>query len=111
MNNTTRVLIVGVSLALSMAMGCWRDESAPTPSPTSSVDATAIPPGQIRMILEGLHSPQSERQYGALRALEGLPAVAQSQLPAITRLQAEGSSVKVRQKAAEILVMLRATDG
>jgi hypothetical protein len=66
-------------------------------------DALAVPPAQMRTILEGLRSDHPRMQYGALMTLDRFPAVVRTHRAHVEQLQKEGGDQRVREKAAELL--------
>jgi hypothetical protein len=60
----------------------------------------------MRMILEGMKSDDPGKQYAALETLSRFPSVVQTRREHVARLQKEGRTQRVRQKAAELLAAL-----
>jgi hypothetical protein len=60
----------------------------------------------MRLILEGMRSDQPDRQYAALKTLRRFPSVVETRREHVERLQKEGRTQQVRQKAAELLAAL-----
>jgi len=92
-------------LVLASLLGCRSDEQAAAPVPNAS-DAPAVPPGEMRMLLEGLSSDHPGVQYAALENLSRFPSVVQTYREHVERLEKEGKDQRVRQKAAELLASL-----
>lgn len=92
-------------LVLASFLGCGPDEQPVAPLPNAS-EAPAVPPAEMRMLLEGLSSDHPRVQYAALENLSRFPSVVQTYREHVERLEKEGKDQRVRQKAAELLASL-----
>lgn len=92
-------------LLLALLPGCGPGETPKTPV-SEKQEAPALPPAQMRTVLEGLKSEQPGVQYAALETLGRFPTVAQSYREQVERLQQNSQDPRVRQKAAELLASL-----
>jgi hypothetical protein len=86
-------------------VGCG-SEDPPVRTELGRPDPAGLPPAQIRMMLDGLNSPNPRTQYGALDRLGNFPAVVEAYREHVERLEKEGADQKVREKAAELLSTL-----
>ena len=93
------------ALVVGLLVGCGSTERTAAPVPGGQ-DAAAVPPAEMRMILEGLRSPRAGTQYGALQTLGRFPSAVQTHREHVERLQREGKTQQVRQKAGELLAAL-----
>jgi len=93
------------SLVLAFFVGCGSSEPSAVPAPDGR-DAPAVPPAEMRMMLDGLRSDDARMQYAALENLGRFPPVVQTYREHVERLQKEGKDERVRQKAAELLASL-----
>ena len=94
-----------VLLVLASLFGCGSDEPPVAPVSNAS-DAPAVPPAEMRMMLEGLRSDHPRVQYAALENLSRFPSVVQTYREHVERLKKESKDQRVRQKAAELLASL-----
>jgi len=92
-------------LVLAFLFGCGSDEQAAAPVPNES-DAPAVPPTEMRMMVEGLRSDHPRVQYAALENLSRFPSVVQTYREHVEGLEKESTDQRVRQKAAELLASL-----
>ena len=92
------------ALILALLIGCGSSEPSEGPPPKRP-DAAVVPPAEMRGILEGLRSDDPNMQYAALQTLSRFPSVVQRNTEHVRRLQKEGKSQRVRQKAAELLAL------
>jgi len=92
-------------LVLASLFGCGSDEGPVVPVAIAN-DAPAVPPAEMRMMLEGLRSDHPRVQYAALENLSRFPSVVQAYREHVGRLKKEGKDQRVRQKAAELLASL-----
>lgn len=97
-----RILAVLLS---ALVLGCGSGGTPETPV-SETQEAPAVPPAEMRRILEGLRSDQPGVQSAALEALGRFPTVAQAYRAHVERLQNEAGDARVRQKAAELLASL-----
>ena len=93
------------TLVLASLVGCGSNEPPVTPF-REGPGAVAVPPAQMRMILDGMTSDHPGKQYAALETLSRFPSVVETRREHVERLQKEGQSQPVRQKAAELLAAL-----
>lgn len=94
------------SLVLASIVGCGSSEPAAVPL-SQGGDAPAVPPAEMRMMLEGLRSDHPRMQYAALENLSRFPSVVQTYREHVERLQTQSNNQQVRQKAAELLASLK----
>ena len=97
-----RMLAVLIS---ALVLGCGPSEPPKAPDPEQQ-EGPAVPPAEMRMILEGLRSDRPGVQYAALDALERFPTVVQTYREHVERLGNESKDKRVRQKAMELLASL-----
>ncbi len=97
------------SLVLSIFVGCGASEP-PAATVPEGRETPAVPPAEIRMMLEGLRSEHPRMQYAALENLGRFPSVVKTYREHVERLQKEGNHQQVRQKAAELLDSLEAVN-
>ena len=95
------IRLLAVVLVAFLA-GCGSEEPPPTPVPAGQ-DAAALPPAEMRAIMEGLKSENPRVQHAALETLSRFPAVVQTQREHVERLQSQSRDKRVREKAAELL--------
>ena len=89
-------------LVPALLVGCGSSEPSVAPVPERR-DAAAVPPAEMRTILEGLKSEHPRMQSAALETLSRFPSVAQTYREHVERLQRESQDQRVREKAAELL--------
>jgi len=94
-----RILALGI---LAFAIGCGANEPIAAPEPQGP-EAPAVPPAELRTMLEGLQSDHPRMQYVALENLSRFPSVVQTYREHVERLRTEGKDERVREKAAELL--------
>lgn len=92
------------ALILALLIGCGSSEPTVAPLPEGP-DAAAVPPAEMRGILEGLRSDDANMQYAALQTLSRFPSVVQRNTEHVRRLEKDGKSHRVREKAAELLAL------
>jgi len=98
------------AFVLAVAIGCGSEEP-PVPPVPEGQDAAAVPPAEMRRILEGLSSNHPRMQYAALKTLSEFPSVVQTYREHVERLQKEGKNEQVRRKAADLLASLEESSG
>ncbi|HID77697.1 MAG TPA: hypothetical protein EYP56_17090 [Planctomycetaceae bacterium] len=91
------------ALLLAAALAGCGGETTEAPLPAAGRDVGAVPPEQMRQILEGLRSKRPRLQYAALETLSRFPPVAQAYRSHVERLEKESPSQQVRRRAAELL--------
>jgi hypothetical protein len=88
-----------------LVLGCGPSETPEPPVPENR-ETIAVPPAEMRRILEGLRSHRPRMQYAALNTLERFPTVAQTYREHVERLQQESKDQRVRRKARKLLASL-----
>ncbi|NUQ65874.1 MAG: hypothetical protein HUU20_25715 [Pirellulales bacterium] len=93
-------------LVLVFLAGCGSGETAPAVPEKTEISAVA--PAEMRRMLEGLRSENPRLQYAALETLGRFPAAARPHRQQVERLQSTAKDPRVREKAAQLLVLLTA---